>query len=190
MRSRVRISRFREPWCLACIGVLAACAQSESASQPVPDCLPPAELGGALSREPSPLLIPDEGGSCRIDEQGRLSRACVPRCSTAVRAPFYACRDPGCEESALGSDLTAPVNALDSAGTRALDCVACIRLARTFCLHQACPTEAAGRDACLARGDGSSCAAESTALNGCFLNHQHLYEPCWFLAVETCFSGK
>lgn len=182
---------FRESWCAVSVATLVVgCAQSNGGSQPDSICSPPEARDAALSRDPSPLVSADQDSSCRIDEQGRLGLACVPRCGPAVRAPFYACRDTGCEETVLGSDPTPPVSALDGSGERALDCVACVRMVRTLCVRKACPTEAALRDACLARADADACATESTALSNCFLNHQQLYEPCWFLAVETCFSGK
>lgn len=184
-------------WRVAVGGALAACAvgceRSGAPASEMEGCPPEVSVKGPLLRDPSPLLGVDQDGVCRIDVEGRLSPSCLPRCSLAVRPAFYACRGPGCEEEVIATDSTAAISALSAtnpAVSLELRCAGCIQKARSLCLARACPLELAAREACYASGQPSGCVPENAAFNACFLNHQHVYEPCLFLAEESCFPSS
>jgi hypothetical protein len=177
----------------ALLACALACERSGAPSSETESCPPEVEVSGPLVREPSPLLGVDHDGVCRVDAEGRLSAACLPRCSLALRSAFYACQGPGCEDDLIATDSTAAIPALSAtspAGSLELNCAGCIQKARSLCLARTCPLELSAREACYANAQQAGCVPENTAFNACFLNHQHVYEPCLFLAEESCFQGS
>jgi hypothetical protein len=167
------------------------CAREDSVPPVSGECPADVIVSGPLLRDPSPLLgDADDGGDCRIDGQGRLSPSCLPRCSLATRPTFYACRTQGCEDGVTALDATATTSVTSELdATVSLDCSGCIQRARAFCFARTCPMEQAAQRACYASGQ-PSCAAENGALSACFLNRQHVYEPCLFLAEDSCFPAS
>jgi hypothetical protein len=167
-------------------GIALSCERSEGPGASGAEC-PPNVVPAPLSREPSPLLDPQADAECRLLADGRLTAACLPRCSAHLRPGFYACRELGCEDAELASDATAAIAMTAASGVSSLDCAGCVRRARSLCSERACPREWAARAACT-EASTRDCSAEANASGACFFARQELYEPCWFLAVDSCFE--